>query len=97
MLNSIVAGRERVEDGYNITLTLPEKEYFDIYDDLDEEAAEDILRQYMLYHGDEGRYSDVKIECDKNIHIVNINAKISYSDNDHTKQFEIPSYFSDKI
>lgn len=97
MLNSMLVARQRLDDGYNIILKLPEKEYFEIYEDLDKEAAEDILKQYLTYHGDDGRYSDVSIDYDRNAHIITINARLDYTDNDHTEEFVIPPHLSDKI
>lgn len=92
MLQSMSVTRERVNDVYNIRIDVPEKEYFEIYDDLDKEAARDILKQYMIYHGDEGRFEDTGIDWDKGSHIVSISAKLSYFENDHTEEFTIPTY-----
>lgn len=97
MLNSMIVGRQREGELYNIILEVPEKEYFDIYEDLDKEAAEDILKQYMTYHADEGRYSDVSIQHYKNAHVVSIHAKLHYDENDHTEQFVGPHHFTGKI
>ena len=96
MLRSMVVVRQRLDDCYNVTLELPEKEYFDIYEDLDKEAAEDIVKQYMAYHGDEARYSDVSIEHLKGDHIVAVNAKFHYDKNDHTEEFTIPHHLTEK-
>lgn len=90
MLNSIRETRARKNELYNIILEIPEDEYFQIYDGLDDKFAEDILNQYMVYHGDDGRYSDVKIQYNKNAHIVNVYANLHYAENDHTEQFNIP-------
>ena len=95
MLNSMVVVRERIEGVYSITLEVPQKEYFEIYEDIDSEAAKDILKQYLTYHGDEGRYSDVSIDNNKGAHIISIHAKLNYENNDHTEQFEIPHHLSD--
>ena len=95
-MNSIVAIRHKDGDLYSITLEVPEKEYFEIYEDIDSNAGEDILKQYMTYHGDDGRYSDVGIKHDKGAHVVSIAAKIHYLGNDHTEQFAIPSHLMNK-
>lgn len=97
MLNSMVVARERVGGLYSITLELPAKEYFDIYEDIDKEAAEDVLKQYLTYHGDDGRYSDVTIDHNKGSQIVSIHANLHYEDNDHTEQFTIPHYLSNRV
>lgn len=95
MLNSMRVGRQRIEDYYNLILEVPEGEYFDIYEDLDKEAARNIVKQYLTYHGDDGRYSDVKIEHNQGTHIVSIHAKLHYDENDHTEQFTIPHHLED--
>lgn len=97
MLNSMVVARERIGGLYSITLEVPEKEYFDIYEDMDKEAAEDIVKQYLTYHGDDGRFSDVSISHSKGAHVVSIHANLHYEDNDHTEQFNIPPHLADKI
>ncbi|KPU44135.1 hypothetical protein OXPF_23020 [Oxobacter pfennigii] len=97
MLNSIIAGRVRDGSVYKMTLEVPEKEFFEIYSDLDNEAAEDILKQYMMYHADDGRYSDISILHDSNAHVVSIRAIMHYDGNDHTEQFNIPPYLSNKM
>lgn len=97
MLNSMIVARERINGQYSITLEVPGKEYFEIYNDLDQEAAEDILKQYMTYHGDDGRYSDVKISKSMNSDIVSIHAKLDYEDNDHTEQFTVPHHLDNGI
>jgi len=95
MLNSMIVGRQRVGDYYNLILQIPESEYFDIYEDLDKEAARDIVKQYMTYHGDDGRCSDVEIHHNKSAHIVGIRATLHYDDNDYTEQFIIPHHLED--
>lgn len=95
MLRSMVAVRRRDGDNYRLVLELPEKEYFDIYEDIDREAAEDIVKQYITYNGDDGRYSGVSIHHHKNTHIVSVQATLNYNDNDHTEQFTIPHHLSD--
>lgn len=91
MINSIRETRARKEDLYNVLLEIPEEEYFQIYNDVDEKSAEDILSEYLNYRGDDGRYSDIRIQHNKNIHIVNIYANLHYLDNDHTEQYNIPT------
>ena len=90
MINSIRETRSRKGELYNIILEITEKDYFDIYSDIDDESASDILKQYMIYHGDDGRYSDIKMEHNKNTHVVNIYANLHYMGNNHTTQFNIP-------
>lgn len=91
MMNNILETRARKEGLYNITLEIPEKNYFDIYDGVYEKDAEDILKQYMVYRGDDGRPSDISIEHNKNSHIINIYANLHYEGNDHTQQQLTPS------
>jgi hypothetical protein len=93
----MIEARIRKGDIYNLILEVPEREYFQIYEDLGSEAAEDILQQYLVYHGDDGRYSDVEIQYNKNTHIVSIHADLRYDDNDHTEMPYLPPHLIDKI
>lgn len=90
MLNSIRETRLKREDLYSVMLEVPEKEYFDIYDSVTDDNAADILQQYMVYHGDDGRYSDLRIQHNKELHIISIFANLHYTENGHTEQFNIP-------
>jgi hypothetical protein len=84
MLNAIRDSRIQRDGLYELTLQMPESEYFDAYDTLTDEAASEILGNFLSYHQDDGRPELVGIEHNKNGHIVNIKAKLHYTGNDHT-------------
>jgi len=77
--------RIREKDGlYRLSLEIPEKEFFLAYDDVDEEAAHDIIKQYLVHREDDGRPSNIEIHYDHNSHIVNLTSSLHYLGNDHT-------------
>ncbi len=85
MLNSIREVRTRDEKGiYTLALEIPEKEFFLVYNDADEQSANDLLKQYLVFRQDDARLESVNIEYDKNNHMINIVSELSYLDNDHT-------------
>jgi hypothetical protein len=84
MLNSIRDRRIQRDGLYELTLQMPESEYFNAYDTLTTEAAYEILGNFLSYHQDDGRPEVVDIEHNKNGHIVNIKANLHYLGNDHT-------------
>lgn len=91
MLNSIRERRIRRDEMYKLTLEMPENEYFNAYDSITEDAAKEILCNYLNYHQDDGRADEVGIKHNKNGHIVNIQANLHYLENDHTDVKRIPS------
>lgn len=84
MYNSIREKRIQRDGMYQITLQIPEEDYFNSYEDLTKKAANEILKNYLNYHQDDGRPDDVEISHNKNAHIVKINANLHYINNDHT-------------
>jgi hypothetical protein len=90
MLSSIRENRIRRDELYEITLQIPENEYFDAYEGISASAAEDILQNHLRYHQDDGKPEKVNIKHNKNGHVVNITAELHYLGNDHTKQESIP-------
>jgi len=84
MLNSIVETRKVNEGLHNLTLQINEKDYFAFYEGLSEEDAEGLIRNYLLYHGDDGRPEDIKIKHNRNAHLVTINAALYYTGNEKT-------------
>ncbi|KNF09501.1 hypothetical protein CLPU_3c02810 [Gottschalkia purinilytica] len=85
MLNSIKETRIREDNGlHRITLEVPEKDFFEAYDEVDEHSAYDLLKQYLLYREDDGRPKNVDINYNKNSHIVTITTELHYLGNDHT-------------
>lgn len=68
----------------NMSLEMNEKDFFTIYNDLSQEVASDIIGQYLIYRGDDGRAKNVQISHDPNLQIVNISANLQYLGNDKT-------------
>ncbi|MGI6705363.1 MAG: hypothetical protein ACOX6S_03530 [Clostridia bacterium] len=84
MLNSIVETRKVYEGLHSLRLQINEKDYFAFYDGLNEEDAEGLIRNYLQYHGDDGRPEDVKIKHNRNTHLVTIHADLYYTGNEKT-------------
>lgn len=85
MLNSIREIRTRDKEGiYTLTLEIPEKEFFLVYNDVDEQSANDLLKQYLIYRQDDARLESVEIKHNKNNHMINLVSELNYLDNDHT-------------
>ncbi|WP_129596728.1 hypothetical protein [Anaerophilus nitritogenes] len=95
MINSIQERRIKIENGYELYLEIPEKEYLFSYDEnVSIENAKDLLSQYLQVHQDDARLDHVQIKHDKNNHSVNIKANLIYEGNDHTKAKYIPDHLS---
>ncbi len=76
-----------------IILEMPEKDYFQMYGQLNDEIAKDLLQQYLLYHNDDGRMGRVKIYYDKNDHVVRISSFLQYLGNEKTTHmYEVDDY-----
>ncbi|MGF7056570.1 hypothetical protein [Brassicibacter mesophilus] len=85
MLNSIREIRVRnKKDLYNLMLEVPEKEFFQVYDDANKESAQDLIKQYLVYRQDDARPENIEIEYDRNKHIVSLSSELHYLGNDHT-------------
>jgi hypothetical protein len=85
MFNSIFEERQRQEDNYHISLTMPRDQYISIYGkDVNNRNAEDIVNQYLQYKEDDGRPEGVVIYDYPGTGIVNIEADLQYVGNDHT-------------
>ena len=92
LLNSIEDRRVRLEHGYDLYLEIPEDEYFNAYNGVNETAAHNILSLYLSYHQDDGRAEDVVIRHDKNNHSINIRAFLNYEDNTHTDAVPVANH-----
>lgn len=92
MLDNLFESRIRQENGYDLRLEIPEKEFYQIYEDLSEKSAEEVVNNFLQYHQDDGRPTDIAIKHNKNSHIVTINAMLNYLDNDHTAENVLPHY-----
>ncbi|MFA5523276.1 MAG: hypothetical protein WDA24_02860 [Tissierellales bacterium] len=85
MLNRIRETRTRNEDGvYTLTLEIPEKEFFLVYNDVDNESANDLLKQFLVFRQDDARLATVDINHDKKNHLINVISELNYLGNDHT-------------
>lgn len=84
-MDNIFEQRNKLEDGkYNLSLEVADSAYFNIYENVDSAAAEDLLRNYLKSNSDDGRFENVHINYNKNRHLVNITAKLNYDGNVHT-------------
>ncbi|WP_042276701.1 hypothetical protein [Faecalimicrobium dakarense] len=85
-MDNIMAQRNKLEDGsYNLSLEVADSAYFNIYDNADKKSGEELLRNYLKDNSDDGRYENVKVNHNKNRHLVNITAKLNYDSNLHTE------------
>ena len=81
MLNTIKENRQKEEVNLDkLTLKVSEKDFFGVYDSLDEDAAYELLRRYMIYKDDEGIPRDMKIDFDDDKKVVTIVVKLHYLD-----------------
>lgn len=90
LFNSIREKRIQRDGQYELTLQIPETEYFNAYDSVKAEAASEILANYLRLKQDDGRVGDVNISHNKNGHIIKITTELHYMGNDHTEGSYIP-------
>ena len=86
MLNYIRETRSVKEGLHNIILEIPEQTYMTFYNAVNDKIAQEILTQYLNYHQDDARFSDVKIQYNKSVHMINIYANLHYLGNEKTCQ-----------
>lgn len=84
MRNSIVEQRIMKDGLYQISLTLNEKDYFTVYEDISENHAKEIMDNYLVYRQDDGQPDDIKIKHNKNQRMVTIHADLHYTGNTKT-------------
>ncbi|MBZ4663152.1 MAG: hypothetical protein JG776_854 [Caloramator sp.] len=71
-----------VKDGvYHLSLQIPEKEYFLVYDNVSENIASEILNHYLKIHQDDGEPQNININYNRNAHMINIEADLRYIGN----------------
>lgn len=92
MLESVFDRRVKHEVGYDLYLEIPEKEYLQIYEDVNNEAANDVVEQFLYLHQDDGRPQRVEVKHDKNNHTINIKALLTYEDNNHREAKILPNH-----
>lgn len=94
MFNNIRENRIQQDGLYKVTLQMPESDYFAAYDSITSDAAYEILGNYLAYHQDDGRVSDVDIKHNSNGHVVNISANLHYMGNTHSDIRKTPDYLN---
>jgi hypothetical protein len=94
VFNSIREKRIQREGLYELTLQIPENDYFDVYDTVKVEAAREILYNYLTLQQDDARLGGVDISHNRNGHIVKITADLHYTGNDHTDGWNTPDYLN---
>jgi len=90
MMSSIIENRVKTESGYQIVLRMSEDEYFQVYDDLSDKAAEEIIKNYLSYHGDDGRPTEIGIRKNPRDNTICITACLNYLGNTFTDQAYVP-------
>lgn len=96
MISSIIENRVKTESGYQIVLRMSEDEYFQVYDDLSDKAAEEILKNYLSYHGDDGRPTEIGIRRNPGDNTICITACLNYLGNTFTDQAYVPDSLNTK-
>ncbi|WGX74960.1 hypothetical protein QJS64_12660 [Paraclostridium bifermentans] len=77
--------RNRLNSGnYNLKLEIGEDTYFKAYDNVNENSAEDVVRNYLRSNADDAEFSDLEIKHNRNRHTVSVCAKLSYNNTRHT-------------
>ncbi|GAB6084810.1 hypothetical protein [Alkaliphilus crotonatoxidans] len=92
MINGIQERRIKKEAGYHVTLEIPEKEYLQIYEDVNEDAASHIVDVFLNYYQDDGRPQNIEINHDKQNHMISISTLLTYEGNDHTDPRPTPHH-----
>lgn len=82
MLNSILEIRKSNENKYSITLQMNEADYFSVYDTVQDSDASELIKNYLRYRADDGKPKNIRINHNKNLHIVQIDADMSYQENE---------------
>ena len=90
MFNSLRETRKWDGGVLEMVLEMRESDYFSIYDNLSPKVAEDIIKQYLRFRGDDGRAKDIQINHNTNTHIVRISGNIHYFDNDKSHLDYLP-------
>ncbi|CAH2214782.1 hypothetical protein [Tepidibacter aestuarii] len=85
MFTDIKEMRKKRENGiYDLTLEISEREYFKVYNEVDDKIADDLVQQYLVDVQDDGRFENVKIKHNKDRHTIRLTSELHYHDNDHT-------------
>ncbi|WP_455537587.1 hypothetical protein [Terrisporobacter sp.] len=83
-MDNMLDMRKRMDDGtYDLTLEIGDNTYFTFYESITTDSAKDVVRNYLYDNDDDADYKNVKIDYNKNRHIVTINAKLDYLNGEH--------------
>lgn len=86
MIDSIRETRFRSKnDSYVSILEMREEDFFKSHDRVDSEVAEELVSNYLIERGDDGRASNIDINHDKANKIISVQYNLSYVGNDHTE------------
>lgn len=84
LFNNIIEKRT-VKDGiHNTVLEMTSSDYNKVYNDFNNEIAEEIISNHFIRRGDDGRPTEVQMEKDNDNDMVRIYAKINYLGNHHS-------------
>ena len=84
MFNSVRETRMQRNGMTSMNLEMSEEDFFTIYNDLSQDVASDIVDQYLIYRGDDGRAANIQISHNPGSSIVSISANLQYLGNDKT-------------
>lgn len=84
LMDNMKEMRNKLEDGkYRLTLDISDSDYFGIYEDVDTNSAEDLVKNYLMRNSDDADFDNMKINYNKNRHTVRVNADLIYKNNEH--------------
>ncbi len=72
------------DDSYISVLEISDKDFFELYDSIDTEIAEEIVADYLIEREDDGRPDNIEVKYDKANNVVTIRYNLHYVGNDHT-------------
>ena len=83
MLNNIYEERQRQEDHYHLSLSIPRNEYISIYGEkVTQQDAQDVVEQYLIRKEDDGDPYNVNVFDYPEGNIVNIEVDLNYLGNE---------------
>ena len=78
MLGNILEYRQLKDGLYDVSLIISENDYFMVYDNINDENAKELMRNYLCHRQDDGKANNIQIKYNKNRHIVSIKANLHY-------------------
>lgn len=80
-MNSMRETRYKHKNGsYNLILEIPEENFFSEYENINEKAADEIIKRFLNDRQDFGSPEGVKINHNKKEHVVNLSTELHYFD-----------------